>query len=89
MSDQRGTRPVHVLNVQKAELPLESRNEGVVINLRGPIALPLLPFLSSVYTYLSLTRWTFDTIHHLFPIPRPFAFLRETGNAVTHLLHLA
>ena len=89
MSDQRGTRPIHVLNVRKAELPLESRNEGVVINLRGPIALPLLPFLSSVYTYLSLTRRTFDTIHHLFPIPGPFAFLRGTGNAITRLLHLA
>ena len=89
MSDQRGTRPIHVLNELKAEFPLESRNEGVVINLRGPTALPLLPFLSSVYAYLSLTRQTFDTIHHLFPIPGPFAFLRGTGNAVTRLLHLA
>jgi len=72
------------LNIPKAELPLESQSEDIITNLRSATALPLLPFLSRVCSYLSLTQDTFDVVYHLFPIP--FASPRGVNRAIAHFL---
>jgi len=65
-------------------LPLESQSDDIIINLRSATILPLLPFLSRVCAYLSLTRDTFDVVYHLFPIP--FASPRGVKRAIARFL---
>ena len=65
-------------------MPLESQSDDIIINLRSATILPLLPFLSRVCAYLSLTRDTFDVVYHLFPIP--FASPRGVKRAIARFL---
>src|SRR6266702_771503 len=66
--------------------PLESQNGIGIIDLHKATAtLPLLPFLSQVCAYLSLSRAILNVIYHLgcFPLATP----RGLVTAVAHLLH--
>lgn len=85
MSDRQGMCSIHLLNIPKAELPLESQSEDIIINLRSATTLPPLPFLSHVCAYLSLIRDTFHVVYHLFPIP--FASPRGVKRAIARFLY--
>lgn len=63
--------------------PLESQN-AIVLDLQKATTLPLLPFLSRVCAYLSLTREILNAIYHLcrFPLVAP----RGLGRAAARLL---
>ncbi len=66
--------------------PLESQNGIGIIDLHKAMAtLPILPFLSQVCAYLSLSQEILNVIYHLghFPLATP----RGLGKAVAHLLH--
>ena len=86
MSDQRGIRSIHLLNIRKAHSLLESRTEGDIISLRRATH-PLPPFLSHVCAYISLARQTFNIIYHLFY--SPFAAPRRLRKAVARLVYRA
>ena len=63
--------------------PLESQNT-IVLDLHKATTFPLLPFLSQVCTYLSLTREILNVIYHLcrFPLAAP----RGLGRALARFL---
>ncbi|KAH8991828.1 hypothetical protein EDB83DRAFT_2325377 [Lactarius deliciosus] len=80
MSDQRSMR-TH----PSSRSLLESQN-GIIVDLhKATTTLPLLPFLSRICAYLSLSREIVNVIYHLgrFPLATP----RGLGKAVARLLH--
>ncbi|KAH9020139.1 hypothetical protein EDB85DRAFT_1896325 [Lactarius pseudohatsudake] len=79
MSDQRGMRS-HSLSRTLLEY-----QDGTAINLHKATTLPLLPIISRICTYLSLSREILDIIYCLcrFPLAAP----RGVGRAVARLLH--
>ena len=66
-----------------AESPIDSQNEGVVINLREAARLPLLSYLSHVISVLSVMQQTSNIVHQIHPLP--FA---SSWGAVKVLVHL-
>lgn len=78
MSDPRSMR-----SQSSSRSPLEPQN-AVALDLHKATTLPLLPFLSRVCAYLSLTREILNVIYHLcrFPLAVP----RGLGRAVARLL---
>jgi hypothetical protein len=75
MSDQQGIHPHS-----------PSRSLLEVIDLNKVATLPLLPFLSQICAYLSLTQEILNVIYHFccFPLA-PLAAPRGFGKAITHL----
>ncbi|KAH9013458.1 hypothetical protein EDB85DRAFT_2158192 [Lactarius pseudohatsudake] len=79
MSDQRGMRS------HSSSRTLLEYQDGTVINLHKATTLPLLPIISRICAYLSLSREILDIIYRLcrFPLAAP----RGVGRAVARLLH--
>ncbi|KAI9429353.1 hypothetical protein H4582DRAFT_2065371 [Lactarius indigo] len=79
MSDQRG------VGSHSSSRSLLASQDGTVIDLHKATTLPLLPTISRIYAYLSLSREILDIIYRLrrFPLSAP----RGVGKAIARLLH--
>ncbi|KAI9439156.1 hypothetical protein H4582DRAFT_2056987 [Lactarius indigo] len=80
MSDQGSMR-----SHPSSRSPLESQNGNIIDLHKATTTLPLLPFLSRVCAYFSLSREILNVVYHLgrFPLATP----RGLGKAVARLLH--
>jgi hypothetical protein len=65
-------------------LPVQSPNEGVIINLRNATRLPLLPCLSHVISLLSVTQQASNIIYYSRPLP--FASPWGVARVLAHLV---
>lgn len=71
-----------------AESPVESQNEGVIINLRDATRLPLLSYLSHVISILSVTQQTSNIVYNIRPLPSasPWGAAKVLARLVQSLL---